>query len=377
MSYNEFEKYLIDKKRKTTTSGRSSSNSSKKPATTRKGYLSSTPRNSTKTASKSKNSRNNSAAAKQSRVAKRKIAKRKKIVKRARNILLTALAIGVIWSMVANSKGDNQANVNQTLTTPTTTISEVVSTSKLPETTTSTSDELTEEDLMDYKSHCYYGKFGGETYLFCPEEYIFALAEHTIDKLNAEYESSGKLSQLNNGKYIPDFISPELVAAICMTESSYRVERADGLPLGADRKVEASNRAEGILQQKPGFVTDASRYSKKFGGDGYTNDDRYNPLTAMEICVTNLNRIYRTYLCEGKLTYEALSKNGTSEKELQGALVVAYNQGEGAMSNWAKSGNLDKIIKDPSDTNKYGAPYLRMINEHLENILERYEDWEM
>lgn len=227
-----------------------------------------------------------------------------------------------------------------------------------------------EESLLAYEDYCYVGKYGDKSYLFCPEEYILEIAEHSIDKLNEQYKSSGEMSLLENGECIPDIITPELLAAICFTESSYRVESATGLPLGADRNVSASDRAEGILQQKPAFVSDADRYSRMYGGEGYTLEDRYNPLTAMEMCVTNLTRIYREYLRSGCQTYKNLVANGADEDTILGALIVAYNQGEGSMQSWAKSGKLVSALENYHNTDKYGADYYRMVMDNLEDILE-------
>ena len=230
--------------------------------------------------------------------------------------------------------------------------------------------QITEEQLLDYESYCYVGNYGSKQYLFCPEEYVLKLAEYSIDKLNKLYKNSGKMELLDNGKCIPDCITPELLAAICFTESTYRVESVKGLPLGADRDCSASNRAEGMLQQKPVFVEDANRYSLKYGGTGYDNEDRYNPLTAMEMCVTNLTRIYRAYLQPDCTTYKNLGATSSKDDKLLGALIVAYNQGEGSMQKWAKSGDLVKMLNAPNSTDNYGAKYYRAVTENLEDVLE-------
>ena len=235
--------------------------------------------------------------------------------------------------------------------------------------------QLTEEDLLNYKNYSYYDNYNDKTYLFCPEEYVLKLAEFAINKLEKQYAQSGKMNELKGGEgYIPNIISPELIASICMMESSYRIEDENGLPLGADRKYDKSIRAEGILQQKPAFVTDANNYSLMYGGKGYTNNDRYNPLTAMEMCVGNLNRIYRSYLVPGRDTFNALCRNGASDVNILGALIIAYNQGEGSIMKWAKSGVFEEVINNPNCTNKYGAEYLRTVLGYLEDIQERNSD---
>lgn len=231
-------------------------------------------------------------------------------------------------------------------------------------------DTVNEEDLLDYKDYCYVGNYGSKQYLFCPEEYVLKLAEYSIEKVNNMYMSSGKMKTLENGKCIPDCITPELLAAICFTESSYRVERVDGLPLGADRDCSASNRAEGMMQQKPVFVEDANSYSQRYGGPSYDNEDRYNPLIAMEMTVHNLTRVYRAYLQNGCDTYDYLGAKGPNDPKVLAALIVAYNQGEGSMQKWAKSGDLVKMLKDPTATDKYGAVYYRAVTENLEDVLE-------
>ena len=231
-------------------------------------------------------------------------------------------------------------------------------------------DTITEAELLDYKSYCYVGNYGNNQYLFCPEEYVLKLAKYSIEKVNNIYKSSGKMKLLDNGECVPDCITPELLAAICFTESSYRVERVDGLPLGADRDCSASNRAEGMLQQKPVFVEDANSYSQRYGGPAYDNEDRYNPLTAMEMCVNNLTRVYRAYLQNGCETYESLGAKGPNDPKVLAALIVAYNQGEGSMSKWAKSGDLAKMLRNPDATDKYGSVYYRAVKGNLEDILE-------
>ena len=231
-------------------------------------------------------------------------------------------------------------------------------------------ETISEAELLDYKSYCYVGNYGSNQYLFCPEEYVLKLAEYSIDKVNEIYKASGKMKLLDNGECIPDCITPELLAAICFTESTYRVERVDGLPLGADRDCSASNRAEGMLQQKPVFVEDANSYSQRYGGPEYDNEDRYNPLTAMEMCVHNLTRVYRAYLQKGCDTYENLGAKGPNDPKVLGALIVAYNQGEGSMSKWAKSGDLSKMLKNPDSTDSYGAMYYRAVMGNMEDILE-------
>ena len=40
------------------------------------------------------------------------------------------------------------------------------------------------------------------------------------------------------------------------------------------------------------------------------------------------------------------------------------------MQKWAKSGDLVKMLKDPTATDKYGAVYYRAVTENLEDILE-------
>ena len=303
---------------------------------------------------------------------RRKVANRKKkykpTPKNALIMLLLGTSLAGVMYAVAN---DVQLDVGA-VSTGTSTGTNATPLTKLEQIFTPQSDEdvLTEEELLDYKDYCYIGNYGDKRYLFCPEEYVLALAEHSLDKLNTLYKSSGDMSLLENGECIPDCITPELLAAICFTESSYRVESTNGLPLGADRDCAASNRAEGILQQKPDFVTDADRYSRMYGGEGYTLEDRYNPLKAMEMCITNLTRIYRGYLQPDCQTYKNLGATSYRDEVLTGALIVAYNQGEGSMQSWAKSGKLSKALLNPSSTDNYGLDYYKMVMGNLEDILE-------
>jgi hypothetical protein len=159
-----------------------------------------------------------------------------------------------------------------------------------------------------------------------------------------------------------------------MAESSYRVENEKGHALGDDRDRAWENNAIGIMQQKPGFVTDANNYSKAYGGGSYSAEDRENPLTAIEMGILNLTRIYNAYLTPGKNIYNSLAKDGLGENELLSALIIAYNQGEGAMSNWAKSGVLSEVISNPNCTDKYGASYLRSVTGYMNEITNRYSN---
>jgi hypothetical protein len=159
----------------------------------------------------------------------------KEVFNKAKNVLIALAVVGLISSVIVGF------NKNEGGTLPITTVATSLasdSTTNSPTPELNISKDL-EKELLDYKNYCYYGYYQGAKYLYCPEEYVLKLAEFAIEKINKEYESSGKLSKLENGKYIPDIISPELVASICMMESSYRIEKDSGLPLGADRNVKA------------------------------------------------------------------------------------------------------------------------------------------
>lgn len=365
MAYQDWEKYNSKKsssgvKKKTTKSqsanSKKTTNTSKKKTTTKP---STTQRKKTSTTKK--------------RTVKRKVAnKNKKFVPMSKNtiimLLIGSLLVGGLYyagnsiQLDANAIDYNNSEADESTHDK---LDEFFSKKESEKNNT-----YSEKELLDYKKNCYIGNFGDKQYLFCPEEYVYELAKYSINKLNELYKSSGEMPLLDNGECIPDCITPELLTAICFTESSYRVESASGTPLGVNRDCPASDRAEGILQQKPDCVKDADRYSRKFGGEGYSLEDRYNPLKAMEISVITLTRVYRAYLQKGCEIYDHLGAKNSKDDVLLGALIVSYNQGEGAMQYWAKSGKLSMILKDPSSTNSYGANYYRAVMSNLEDVLE-------
>jgi len=307
--------------------------------------------------------------------------KLKNTVKKVGRVMQAGLVLfivtGAIWG-ISTSLSNEPKEVSQSdkMTSLTIVVDEqiTVDSEKVKTPIVKPEQKYTEEELLNYHRYCYYDEYQGEDYLFCPESYILELADFAINKLEQEYKQSGTLTPLEDGGFIPDCISPELVAALCLMESSNRIEDKNGNPIAANNKIDNPNSAKGILQQKPVFVTDANNYSLSHGGDGYTLEDRYNPLTAMEMCVTNLNRIYRAYLQKGRATYTALTQNGYSEEKILGALIVSYSDGEGNMSNWAKSGILEGVLSNPKKTNGYGAPYLRTVLGYMEDIQERNMD---
>jgi len=393
MAYSDFTKYYDEKQRKSNTSRKSTQQYKKRSAnSSQNGKVKNTAVISQVYKTKTRTIGKNTGLTK-AKLKKKKLFK-KKLQKALIFSFLTLYAMGVAYNY-ADAKMQNSNNISNTQVesgdveysnNQSNTVSGVdlviqnlssnVSTTNTPQESSQYGaiDKSLEKQLKNYKDYCYYGYYGDEEYLYCPEEYVLKLAEYAINKLNYQYQQSGKMNSLSNGKYIPDIISPKLLTAIAMTESSYRVETKSGKPLGYDRQGSRANNAEGILQQKPAFVEDASNFSLTLGGEEYTKEDRYNPLTAMEICVTNLNRIYRAYLQNGKSTYKALATNGTSEDELLGALIIAYNQGEGAMSKWAKSGKLDGVIANPKSTSSYGADYLRSVTKYMNEIEDRIND---
>lgn len=354
MAYQDWEKYHNKK----------SSSGAKKTTAKSQSAKSRTTKTKSKTTTRKKTTSSKSKA-------KRKVVNRKKKFKPTPKNTLLMLLIGTsLAGVMYAGANEMQLGVGAESLKPTYGISAQGELGEVKEPSSNEDNDYSEQELLDYKEYCYIGNYGDNKYLFCPEEYVLALAEHSIDKLNALYKSSGEMPILENGECIPSCITPELVSAICFTESSYRVESASGRPLGIDRDCPASDRAEGILQQKPDFVTDADRYSRMYGGEGYSLDDRYNPLKAMEICVSNLTRIYRAYLQKGCDTYSNLGARSSDDEVLLGALIVAYNQGEGAMQKWARNGNLSYALANPNSTDKYGLDYYKMVMENLEDILE-------
>ncbi len=358
MSYQDWEKHYSKK----SSSGTKNPTAKSKPTQSRK---------TTSSATKKK-------ATIKKRVSKKKVANRKKKYKPTPKKSLVMLLIGSSLAGVLYAGADivklDSASVSASYT-------EGISVQTKLETSFNNTQETqqsyiignqvaSEVSLLEYKDYCYIGNYGDNKYLFCPEEYVLQIAEHSINKLNQLYKSSGDMTLLENGECIPDIITPELLAAICFTESSYRVECTGGIPLGATRNVSASDRAEGILQQKPDFVKDADRYSRMYGGEGYSLEDRYNPLTAMEMCVTNLTRVYRAYLQKDCDTYKNLGAQSSNDDVLLGALIVAYNQGEGSMQYWAKTGKLASALARPTSTDKYGLDYYKMVMDNMEDILE-------
>lgn len=332
------------------------------------------PSSKKKTSSKTKISRKYTIG-KPSTKKRKKTKKQLKSLDKVEKVMQSVIVLTAIAAIAYSTMKAPENNVPEN-TTPTTSISESIQVGgKNDFKEFGEQKDCTETELLNYKDYCYYDYYGKTKYLYCPEEYVLKLAEYSIDKLNKQFKDSG-MKVLENGECIPDVISPELLAGICMMESSYRVERHDGLALGKDRNVRASNRAEGMMQQKPGFVSDANRYSKMHGGNGYSVEDRHNPLKAMEICVTNLTRIYRAYLMEGSATNKALTKNSESDDLLIGAMIIAYYQGEGNMTKWAKSGILDDVIEKPHKTNSYGAAYYRTVKKYMKEIDERQDSME-
>lgn len=145
-----------------------------------------------------------------------------------KNILLVLLVAGLLSGIFAVSM-DNSLDAAKGTTSSTSSTAGLLSgqsskPNKENYIDNSVDKATLEEQLRDYKSYCYVGNYGSNQYLFCPEEYVLKLAEYSIDKVNNLYKSSGKMKLLENGECIPDCITPELLAAICFTESTYRVE---------------------------------------------------------------------------------------------------------------------------------------------------------
>jgi len=375
MSYTEWEEFYKDKKvsnKKNSTTPKSTSKPTSKKSTP------TTNKNKSKTNSKKvlkeKNGKTNTSKRKSKNAThKKKLNKKHKVVNKIQQSIMWPLIISVVLGVGVSWISQN----SQAITTEDDYyVEDKYEDEEIEDTQFEETQEIEisnenivdiEQKLLNYKDFCYYDKYGSKTYLYCPEEYIYMMAEHTINKLNTLYANAG-MTKLSNGKCIPDIISPELMVAFAMTEGAYRVEHEDGLPLGADRKCAASDRAEGMLQQKPGFVSDANIFSKRMGGTGYSNEDRYNPLKAMEISVTNLTSMYRTYLMKDKSVYRSLNAQGENDPKLQMALIIAYYQGQGRMQKWAHSGILNNIYANPKSTNSYGADYYRKMLVNIANV---------
>ena len=316
--------------------------------------------------------------------------------------LATLFLIGVVWWANVNNREDISIPDDNTTTTEEvvfdTTYSDIT-TGEESITTPPVVEELeyTYEELLDYKDFGYVQIYGGKPYLFATEDYLRDAFEAAKAKINKMYGDSGKLEPYENGEYVSKYITLEDVLAMSFNESSWRICHEDGYPLLAYSKYglpeeEAATYAGGIAQQQAVFVKTADEYSRRYGGDGYTLEDRYNPVQAFEIAILNLNRIYNAYLAPGNKTHKALCPNmynskgeyiGNTTEEMakendyviKGALWLAYRQGEGTMQAAAQKDNLRSRILSGDDKYVGIAYYQKLLYRASE--IEKDDDYEM
>lgn len=324
------------------------------------------------------------------------IKKRKENIKKASAVALIAFVVAgvLVWSTVSPNKSSSNLPPDSSLesTTGDSYTSKNPFDSTQGEGTGEVSKKYTYDELKDFKNFCYVDNYGNEDYLYATEEYLRNAFQVAKEKINKLYADNGKYSPIDGESFITEYITEERVMSMFYNESSWRVCHKDGYPLlykgeRFETEEEEWGRAGGLGQQKKVFVETADEYSRRLGGDGYTIDDRYNPVTAFEMAILNLNRIYLAYLAPGNQTHKALCSNmydsegnyiGNQNEEQKkendyvtsAALYMGYRQGEGTMSRAAKTDNLRERILDSEDNTYSGLPYFRSLEARVDEIVE-------
>lgn len=396
MGFNDWSEYNSNKQKvapsgKTVRSGNQSSYRKNNGEHQRVTYSPSqkSARNVSKTTNN--NSRQQPTSRKPKRNSKAVIKKRKRRLKRIGAGFLALLTTGLVYLCVAkeldkNKVADSNIGREVLITAP----SNIDAPIEQPE-------GYSYEDLLEYEKFCYVGEYGGEEYWFATEDYLRDVFDCAMERVETLYANSSKVGCLDNGRYVGDCITADNVLAMIFRESSWRICHADGQPLLAYDKHdvtsdEALKYAGGIAQQKVGFVETADMVSRSLGGDGYSVEDRYNPVTAVEMAILNLNRMYRSYLAPGQETHRHLCPDmydtegnyiGSSSRHMaeendyvvMSALYMAYHDGEGAVARIAREDNLRERILDKEDTKYAGLKYYRSVFDHAERLCggEDYE----
>lgn len=232
-----------------------------------------------------------------------------------------------------------------------------------------------EQELSDYRKYCTieYSHYKKDNYLFLPQEQILRMAEFAIEKVNNFFEESGKMSPHSDGRYVPSWLTPELIAGIIGNETgdgkmqgSFIEHAATGNPTvsGTDG-VYDEKRAMGIMQEKPVYVEEYNRIASMYGAEIYDLDDRGNPLSAMERFVV-INTYYAslpTYKPGGKV-YEGLGVQSDDDSKLRAVFVIAHKEGFGGVNNNLK--DIEYMLSNPGKTGAFGEYYYMSVIKNME-----------
>lgn len=262
----------------------------------------------------------------------------------------------------------------------------------IPETQEPVVDEWTMQEALQYKDYCYYGKYAGQTWLFCPQEKVLENAELAIKLMEEDFANKGSLKtgQIDD-KYIADWITPEFIAAIAMNESTFRVEDENGRALGELRDRPEEKNAEGMTQCLKYVARDIyefySRHSDNTEFENLLNidgekDPRHNPFLAECYTVGLFQWMEEHYLYEGSSLCQKLGidRNNMSDSEyksvMQNIAAGCYYTGVGGVSNNVNKGRLSlKDFVNPDKNSSYDAiMYAGRMSYHKDKIMKDIEN---
>lgn len=157
---------------------------------------------------------------------------------------------------------------------------------------------------------------------YCPTDMIEEIAKSVINKTNEDCQKYGE-----DSGFVADWITPKLIVAMCLTESSRRVFDENMNPIVAETDELYKSKAKGMLQLKSGALADSCEYYgarttdetfKNILSVNAENDPRFNPYTCVMLAVNYLNRLDKNFLQDGKTIPTLLGfENFTGEDLLE------------------------------------------------------------
>lgn len=217
------------------------------------------------------------------------------------------------------------------------------------------------------KNKIYIDKYKNNLYYFATEEYVLSLASESLNRVQMMLSQVDGITPVGttNGEFYPDYFNPYLLAALCHTESSYRIMDINGKPLTS------SAGAIGMTQIKPEVIDDLNNWlhnTLKLKNITYSIEDLNDPAKTMDITTLILIQLCKNH---GKIgcnnpIYTHLHE-GFNLKRQEEIILALYNNGFTNMQTYIKNGTLYNYLREGSPSN-----YVNKILQKKEQLIERY-----